>query len=113
VLLKLIPDFRGRRAIGRPHLAGWGIGVVGGWGIGLLGGKRISSITPEEHGGVLTDIVFLIISGHPAHAHLVVLGVVKLPVAVDGHADAWRHPCRLRFLDGCHNPKKKQTVSQG
>ncbi|CAD6255274.1 unnamed protein product [Miscanthus lutarioriparius] len=108
VLLKVLPDSRRGRTI-RTDRANLALATVGishiDWGVRVVDGKGISSRTAEEHGSVLADIIVLIISGHPAHMPLVVLGVVKLPVVV--LPSAWGHLCRLWFLDSYHNQQIK------
>jgi len=114
VLLKVLPDSRRGRAI-RTDRANLALATVGishvDWGVGVVDRKGISSRTAEEHGSVLADIIVLIISGHPAHTQLVVLGVVKLPVVVS--PGTWGHLCRLRFLDGCRNQQIKAGLGWG
>ena len=89
VLLKVLPDSRRGRAI-RNDRANLALATVGishvDWGVRVVDGKGISSRTAEEHGSVLADIIVLIISVHPTHTQLVVLGVVKLPVIVSPSA---------------------------
>ena len=82
VLLKVLPDNRRGRTI-RTDRANLALATVGishvDWGVGVVDGKGISSRTAEEHSSALADII----SDHPAHTQLIVLGVVKLPVVVE------------------------------